>query len=217
MGSTNNDSSTGTKQRILDFAAGLFAEKGFTETSTRELAEAVGLNPASMYYYFPSKTAILEHMIEDYSKHNSDVFKDKNLHQILEENPTADGILSCLQLSFPEGRQEYYVKVLCVLLQEQLRNPIVRAYISDRIILNAERNVRTIIDVLIELGFIHREINHDYWMKAHSSFLYSFASRMMLGIGDNSEDFTGMSMADMLRFNFNMMFEKCGTAKAIGA
>ena len=202
-----------TKQRILECAAKLFAEKGFTETTTREMALALGLNSASLYYHFTSKNAILEHMMEDYSTYNTDAFKNKNISQILKENPTTEGILSCLQLSFPPERRDYYIKILCVLLQEQLRNSIVRTYISDNIIQNAERNVGTIINVLKELGFLRLDTDPDYWMKVHSSLMYSFAIRMMLGIGDNAPDFVGMSMAELLRHNYDLMFEKCGIGR----
>ena len=198
-----------TKQKILACAAALFAEKGFTETTTRELAEAVGIKAASLYNHFPSKTAILEHMLEDYRTNNTDIFEDRDVSQILRENPTSEGILTCLQTAFPPDRAEYFLKVLCVLLQEQFRNPIVRCYMSDHFILRSELNAKTIIGVLKELGVIRQDTDPDYWAKASSSLFYSFATRMMLGIGDNSPDFTGMGMAEMLKHTFNIMFEKC--------
>ena len=195
-----------TKQKILSCAAILFAEKGFTETTTRELAEAVGIKAASLYNHFPSKTAILEHMLEDYSTYNTYTFEAKNVTQILRDNPTADGILDCFHTTFPQDRAEYYVKVLCVLLHEQLRNPIVRRYMSDLFILRAELNTKTVIDALKGLGVIRQDTDSDYWMKVASSLFYSFAARMMLGIGDNAPGFTGMRMAEMLRHTFDMMF-----------
>ena len=212
MGSNSNGNTT--KQRILECAANLFAEKGYTETTTRELGEVLGLNSASLYYHFPSKNAILEHMLEEYSAYNTDVFGKRNMPAILKENPTTEGILSCLQLAFPPERRDYFFKVLCVLLQEQLRNPIVRTYVSQHIILAAENNVRAIINVLKELGALRGDTDPDYWMRTHSSLVYSFAIRSMLDIGDTAPDFTGMNMAEMLRHNFDLMFEQCGAAKA---
>jgi AcrR family transcriptional regulator len=198
-----------TKQRILVSAANLFAEKGFTETTIRELADSVGLKPASLYNHFPSKNAILEFMLEDYSKDNTDVFGNRNIHCILRENPSTDGVVTCLQLSFPSDRQEYYLKVLCVLLQEQLRNPVVRGYMREHFILRAERNVKSVIEALKELGVLRRDTDPDYWIKICSSLFYSFSLRMMLGIGDNAPDFNGMGMVKMLRHTFDLMFETC--------
>jgi AcrR family transcriptional regulator len=41
------------RAHVLDVAARLFTEQGFAATSTREIAEAVGIRQASLYYHFP--------------------------------------------------------------------------------------------------------------------------------------------------------------------
>ena len=200
-----------TRQRILVSAAKLFAGKGFTETTIRELAKAAGLkNPASLYHHFPSKNAILEYILEDYSTYNIEVFEHRNICGILQENPTADGMLACLQTVFPPDRADYYLDVLCVLLQEQLRNPIVRNYTSGQIILRAESSVKKIVESLKDIGLVRLDTDPDYWMKVVSSLFYSFAARMMLGIGDNASDFTGMGMVDMLKHTFEILLTTCG-------
>ena len=209
----NSSNGNDTKQRILECAANLFAEKGYTETTIRELAEALGLNPASLYYHFTSKNAILEHMLENYSAYNIDIFIDRDLSRLLKDNPTPEGILSCLQLAFPPEHREYYVKVLCVLLQEQLRNPMVRDYVSKYIIQTTEDSVKTIINALKELGALRPDTDPDYWAKIHSSLVYSFSARMMLGIGDAAPGFEGMNMAELLRHNYDLLFAQYGTAK----
>lgn len=206
-----------SKQRILVCAAELFAEKGFTETSIRDLAAAVGMKGASIYNHFPSKNAILTYMLEDYSAYNKDIFKDKNISSILRKNPTTDGVLACFHLALPEERAEYYLKILCVLLQEQFRNPIVREYVAEQFILRTELNTKRIIDVLKELGVIRQDTDPDYWMKIASSLFYSFATRFMLGIGDNAPDFHGMDLVEILRYTFDLMFAQCGGVKADGA
>ena len=201
-----------TRQKILESAAELFAEKGFTETSIRELTRAVGLkNTASLYHHFPNKNAILEHMLDDYSTGNINVFNEQMVSDILQKDPTIDGILSCLQTSFPPERARYYLSVLCVMLQEQLRNRIVCEYISKHIILRAEAKVFTIIDILKKLGVVRPDTNPDYWMKVTSSLSYAFATRMMLGIGDNSPEYAGMGMTEMHRNTFKLLLETCGT------
>ena len=199
-----------TKRRILDSAAKLFAEKGFTETSIRELAEVVGLNPASLYHHFPSKNALLEHMLEDYSTYNNGVFGSRDISGVLRANPTTDGILACMQTSFPPDRSEYYLQVLNVMMQEQFRNPIVREYMTTRIILQAEDNMKRITDELKGLGIIRQDCDPDYWTKAISSLFYAFATRMMLDIGDNKPEYSGMGMVEMIRYTLDMMLERLG-------
>ena len=50
---------TDTRERILDVALDLFVEKGFDQTSLREIAEQLGVTKAALYYHFPSKGDIL--------------------------------------------------------------------------------------------------------------------------------------------------------------
>lgn len=51
---------TDTRQRIESAALMLFVTKGFTATSLRDIAEAVGLTKAAVYYHFRAKTDLAE-------------------------------------------------------------------------------------------------------------------------------------------------------------
>ncbi|MBI3759455.1 MAG: TetR/AcrR family transcriptional regulator [Deltaproteobacteria bacterium] len=46
--------------QIIDAAARVFAERGFHDTTTQDIADALGIRQASLYYYFASKEAALE-------------------------------------------------------------------------------------------------------------------------------------------------------------
>ncbi len=48
-----------TRQRLLDAAARVFAEHGYTAGTTNRIAEAAGHSIGSLYQYFPNKDAIL--------------------------------------------------------------------------------------------------------------------------------------------------------------
>ncbi|MEU6136087.1 TetR/AcrR family transcriptional regulator [Nocardioides sp. NPDC047086] len=52
-------SSVAPRDQILQASASLFTSKGFAATSTREIAEAVGIRQASLYYHFVGKDEIL--------------------------------------------------------------------------------------------------------------------------------------------------------------
>lgn len=56
---------SGQRERILDTALDLMAERGASATSMRALASACGLNVAALYHYFPSKHALLRAVIEE--------------------------------------------------------------------------------------------------------------------------------------------------------
>jgi AcrR family transcriptional regulator len=49
-----------TKERILDTAERLFAERGYSATSLRSIIAAADVNLASVHYHFHSKEALLE-------------------------------------------------------------------------------------------------------------------------------------------------------------
>jgi AcrR family transcriptional regulator len=48
------------RSAILDTASRLFIERGFGGTNMRDIAKALGVTRSAVYYYFPSKQAILE-------------------------------------------------------------------------------------------------------------------------------------------------------------
>jgi AcrR family transcriptional regulator len=56
---------TATRDRILDAALTLFAEKGYEATSMREIAEQLGMTKAALYYHFDGKDSIVLALLAD--------------------------------------------------------------------------------------------------------------------------------------------------------
>lgn len=54
------------RQEILGRAAQLFAAKGVNATTVRDIAEAVGLLPGSLYHHFESKDAMVDEILTGY-------------------------------------------------------------------------------------------------------------------------------------------------------
>jgi AcrR family transcriptional regulator len=52
------------KTDLIKAACEIIAEKGFEGLRIRDVASHVGINPASMYYYFPTKEALIEDVVE---------------------------------------------------------------------------------------------------------------------------------------------------------
>lgn len=60
-----------TREEIIDLAVPLFAKRGYDGVSMRDVAAAIGLTPAALYYHFPDK----EHLYFDAVEHD---FKGKS-------------------------------------------------------------------------------------------------------------------------------------------
>jgi len=48
----------GTRERLLETASHLFAEKGYASTSVREIVARAGVSKPVLYYYFQSKEGL---------------------------------------------------------------------------------------------------------------------------------------------------------------
>ena len=53
-----------TRLAVLDTAQRLFAEQGFAATSLQQIADAMNVRKANVYYYFRTKGAILDALLE---------------------------------------------------------------------------------------------------------------------------------------------------------
>ena len=49
-----------TRERIMEAAEALFRRMGFPKTAVADIAAELGMSPANIYRFFPSKNAIVE-------------------------------------------------------------------------------------------------------------------------------------------------------------
>lgn len=54
------------KERIISSATELFSKKGYDGAKMNEIAQAADVNKALIYYYFPTKQSILDHIIDSF-------------------------------------------------------------------------------------------------------------------------------------------------------
>lgn len=65
MARPRKDDARDTRRDILDRALELFATHGFTGSSMRDIARAVGVRESALYHHFPNKNAILTTVLEE--------------------------------------------------------------------------------------------------------------------------------------------------------
>jgi TetR/AcrR family transcriptional regulator, tetracycline repressor protein len=53
-----------TREELLDAALGIVDSEGLAALTMRRLADAVGVEPMSLYYHFPSKTVLLDWTVD---------------------------------------------------------------------------------------------------------------------------------------------------------
>jgi AcrR family transcriptional regulator len=58
-----NMADTGTRSQILLHAARLFGQRGYYGTSTRDIAQSVGIRQPSLFYHFAAKHVILAELV----------------------------------------------------------------------------------------------------------------------------------------------------------
>ena len=202
-----------TKQKILMCAVDLFAKKGYTETSIRDIVAVVGINPGSLYNHFASKDELLSYMLRDFSNRCHDIFRTTDISIILQKDPTPTGIILCFQEVFTLLSDEYLYKVGCVLFHEHHRNILVRDFVVN-IIQEMEHYAETIIIALKNQKIIHDYTDSDFWTKTTSSIIYAFLDRKMMGFGEDSPGYKGLGVRGLLLYMYEMLIKICGVETA---
>jgi len=64
-----------TRDRILEHAASLFAQKGFEGTAFKDIADAMGLTRPALYHYFASKDEVLADLVAETSESTAEAMR----------------------------------------------------------------------------------------------------------------------------------------------
>ncbi|WMM24802.1 TetR/AcrR family transcriptional regulator [Tissierella sp. MB52-C2] len=76
---TNNGSKgiQSKKEKIINYAFDLFAEKGYSETSVDDIVKASGISKGGIYYYFKSKEDIFLEIAKDRLRQRHSIINDE--------------------------------------------------------------------------------------------------------------------------------------------
>jgi len=129
-----------TRQRIMDVAEQLFAERGFSSVSLREILMQAGANPASAHYHFGSKEELVRQ-----------VFSRRAPPVLAHINELLDAA------AFSEGKSDYLERVVLAIIAPSIRG----RSMQDRgaRILNRLR-ARLLTETLEYASAIHNEVYH---------------------------------------------------------
>lgn len=68
------DTTGGTRERILEVALALFAKRGYSAVSIRDICAEVGIRESTVYYHFKNKRAIFETLQSCFSERVDSLF-----------------------------------------------------------------------------------------------------------------------------------------------
>jgi AcrR family transcriptional regulator len=168
----------GTKRRILEETTAMFARKGFSGTSMRDIAEAVDIQPASIYSHFASKEAILYAIYDLYDWYLSAVLPDvdKLLLELESEDEDPRSVLMKSTYYFNPDIQEFMDQTVVIAANES-RNDKRSAEFIKRVLLDTTGDItRQLLNRLLEMGRIE-PLDIDALVVVFTNYCFSAALR----------------------------------------
>ena len=154
---------TPTKQKIMICALDLFSSKGYSETTIRDIASAVGITSGSIYGHFSSKEEIIQFMLNDYAVRTKDMFRKLDIVPILQKKPTGEGITSCVMKSISILTDDlYYGSLVHLIHQEQHRIALFGSFVLLRL-QDTIDFVERVFSVLKDMNVISANAAPKYW------------------------------------------------------
>jgi len=120
------------KDIIVSKAATLFREKGYKAASMRDLAEAVGVEAASLYNHIKSKSELLHELVFNVANHIDEMI---NHYEEVYVNDTEWKHLSDPYLSNYQNQRRVYRKRLAAIIEEGIRNKEIKAIDAPTVVL----------------------------------------------------------------------------------
>ena len=107
------------REQLIDAAMRVFAQKGFTRATNKDIAREAGITPGLIYHYFENKEALLKSVMEERSPLK--VFRALPSHVMALPPEAFLRLLVKQVLSVVEGEQ--FVQLIRVFVPEVIHNP----------------------------------------------------------------------------------------------
>jgi len=142
-----------TKNRIMETAIKSFAQNGFSAVSMRDIAKEVGINIASIYYYYESKAVLFEDILlfftrgyRHYFEWLTDLNKDaESLEEVMD---------NMFNTEFVEMQNPMSFLCMSLIMKEQHRNETACKCVFDLFYKHSVECMKTDFDRLVEKGAI---------------------------------------------------------------
>ena len=142
-----------TKNHIMEVAITLFAKKSFAAVTTRDIANAAGINVALLYYYYKSKETLFEDIISFFERGYNHYFDW--LSEMNEKAETLEDVMdNMFNDEFVNMRNEIACLGMSVVIKEQHCNESARKCVFDLFYGRSIDSMKADFDRLIERGVI---------------------------------------------------------------
>ena len=196
-----------TKQKVMIHALALFCTKGYSETTIRDIASAVGITAGSIYGHFSSKEEMLQFMLSDYAERTKDLFRKLDIEPVLHKNPTGEGITSCILKGISVLTENAYYGFLVHLIhQEQHRMDLFGKCVIMRLRDTLEF-VERVFDILKKMNVIKADADSEYWGFYAYSVMYLIPSCEALKKLQEPPGYGVKDIRPMLCYMFDTMLE----------
>ena len=177
-----------TRTRILKVAAKLFSESGYHKVTTREIAQSSGINVATIYHYFPSKTIILKSLYEFYSAELQKASPDlQNLLRMADTLPPHE-VLMKAEFHFNEDMRDLLDQILVTATREICADPESERFIRENIFAPSFNILRPLLQRMIDLGKI-KPFDVETFLSVLTHYCYSAAALNLSPFGSNPEKY----------------------------
>jgi AcrR family transcriptional regulator len=166
------------RTRIVEAATQLFALKGCDATRVNEIADAAGVTKALIYYYFPSKEAILDYLIRELVDDLSSIATDFVNQSVLQMIREGHLDIKPDRLSFAnENARDRFLKCLRVYCERVLDHAIAHRAILRILLLESLKDHSKHHNILLKIYEPTRDATDGSLLRAivdaDSDFCYS--------------------------------------------
>ena len=156
-------------------AAEMFSLKGFDRVTTREIANYVGINSASIYYHFSSKEDILKSLYKFYTEVRYKEQPDINELLRLAETRPPHEVLMNSEFHYDDEIRDTLDQILATAARELCSDLDSEIFIRENVFNNVENILKPLLSRLAELGKI-KPFDIDTFIKVVSFYCYSAAA-----------------------------------------
>ena len=144
-----------TKERILNAAIELFAEKGYKEVTMREIANAVGIKASSLYKHYENKDRILQRIFALLSERMAQTnIPEDTLREYVSAVTPEKYLNDSFKLFKSVMWSPEIIRISKIMIKEQQRSRSAREFFVKELIEEPNRAMKHALDLMAENGTI---------------------------------------------------------------